>query len=84
MCHADLSVDGFIVSSAISAMTGICAGSQLHAFAVMSGLDAYVSGKNSLMSGYGKVGFLEDAERVFLSMDDSARNHVSWICMIAV
>uniref|UniRef100_A0A0E0JJ40 DYW domain-containing protein n=1 Tax=Oryza punctata TaxID=4537 RepID=A0A0E0JJ40_ORYPU len=84
MRRTDLSVDGFTVSSAISAMTGICAVSQLHAFAVMSGLDAYVSVNNSLMSGYGKVGFLEDAEKLFSSMDDSARNHVSWNCMIAV
>ncbi|KAL6839496.1 hypothetical protein ACP4OV_030766 [Aristida adscensionis] len=84
MRRGDVLVDGFTVSSAISALTGIAAVAQLHAFAAVSGLDAYVSVNNSLMSGYGKGGLLADAEKVFADMDDNVRNHVSWNCMIAV
>ncbi|XP_062210975.1 pentatricopeptide repeat-containing protein At3g49710 [Phragmites australis] len=84
MRRGDLPVDGFTVSSVISAVTSIAAVAQLHAFAVVSGLNAYVSAKNSLMSGYGKGGLLEEAERMFADMGDNERNHVSWNCMIAV
>ncbi|KAF8660512.1 hypothetical protein HU200_057663 [Digitaria exilis] len=79
-------VDGFTISSAVSAVTGtaIASVAQLHAYAVVSGLDSYVSVRNSLMSGYGKGMLLDDAERVFTDMDDCTRNHVSWNCMIAV
>uniref|UniRef100_A0A0A9BZK9 Pentatricopeptide repeat-containing protein n=1 Tax=Arundo donax TaxID=35708 RepID=A0A0A9BZK9_ARUDO len=84
MRRGDIPVDGFTVSSAVSAVTGIAVLAQLRAFAVVSGLDAYASVKNSFMSGYGKGGLLEEAEKVFADMGDSARNHVSWNCMIAV
>jgi pentatricopeptide repeat protein len=77
-------VDGFTVSSAVSVVTSVAVVAQLHAFAVMSCTDAYASVKNSLISGYGKGGLLEEAERVFYGMDDHGRNHVSWNCMIAV
>ncbi|CAL4949829.1 unnamed protein product [Urochloa decumbens] len=79
-----LAVDGFTVSSAVSAVTGIASMVQLHAYAVVSGLDSYVSVRNSLISGYGKGRLLEEAEKVFTDMGDSVRNHVSWNCMIAV
>ncbi|CAO2202798.1 unnamed protein product [Urochloa humidicola] len=79
-----LAVDGFTVSSAVSAVTSIASVAQLHAYAVVSGLDSYVSVRNSLMSGYGKGRLLEETERVFADMGDGARNHVSWNCMIAV
>ncbi|TVU20782.1 hypothetical protein EJB05_30378, partial [Eragrostis curvula] len=84
MRREGLPVDGFTVSSAVSAVTSIAVVAQLHAFGLVSGLDAYASFKNSLMSGYGKGGLLEEAERVFAGMSDNARNHVSWNCMIAV
>jgi pentatricopeptide repeat protein len=80
----DIPVDGFTVSSAVSAVTTVAVVAQLHAFGVMSCTDAYASVKNSLISGYGRGGLLEEAERVFYGMDDHARNHVSWNCMIAV
>ena len=79
-----LAVDSFTVSSAVSAVASIASLAQLHGYAVVSGLDSYVSVRNSLMSGYGKGRLLEEAERVFADMGDSVRNHVSWNCMIAV
>ncbi|KAF8676485.1 hypothetical protein HU200_047042 [Digitaria exilis] len=86
MRRGGLAVDGFTISSAVSAVTGtaIASVAQLHAYAVVSGLGSYVSVRNSLMSGYGKGMLLGDAERVFTDMDDCTRNHVSWNCMIAV
>ncbi|GJN05216.1 hypothetical protein PR202_ga22826 [Eleusine coracana subsp. coracana] len=84
MRREDIPVDGFTVSSAVSAVTSPTTVAQLHAFAAVSGTETYASVKNSLMSGYGKGGLLEEAERVFAGMGDDARNHVSWNCMIAV
>ncbi|RCV25546.1 hypothetical protein SETIT_5G175500v2 [Setaria italica] len=84
MRRGGLVVDGFTVSSAVSAVTGIASVAQLHAYAVVSGLGSYVSVRNSLMSGYGKGRLLEEVERVFADMGGSVHNHVSWNCMIAV
>ncbi|KAJ1289107.1 hypothetical protein BS78_02G139800 [Paspalum vaginatum] len=84
MRRGGLAVDGFTVSTVVSAVTGITSVAQLHGYAVMSGLDSYVSVKNSLMSGYGKGMLLEEAERLFADMGDSTRTHVSWNCIIAV
>ncbi|CAL4956549.1 unnamed protein product [Urochloa decumbens] len=61
-----LAVDGFTVSSVVSAVTGIASVAQLHAYAVESGLDSYVShghGRRAmeLFQDMARRGFTADA-----------------------
>lgn len=76
-----LDCDGFTMSSVISSLVG-CGGEQVHGFAVVSGLDGYVSVGNALVSCYSRMGMLMEAERVFEGMGDGRRDGVSWNCMI--
>lgn len=76
-----LDCDGFTVSSVISSLVG-SGGEQVHGFAVVSGLDVYVSIGNALVSCYSRMGMLMEAERVFEGMGDGRRDGVSWNCMI--
>ncbi|OAY63646.1 Pentatricopeptide repeat-containing protein [Ananas comosus] len=73
--------DGFTLSSVVSAGAGAGV-DQLHALAVSTGLDAYVSVNNSVISGYGKGGSVRSAEKLFDEM--LVRDEVSWNCMIVV
>lgn len=73
--------DGFTMSSVISSLNdgGV---RQLHGFALVSGLDSYVSVGNALVCCYSRMGMLREAELVFEGMGDGGRDGVSWNCMI--
>ncbi|WCJ32084.1 Pentatricopeptide repeat (PPR) superfamily protein [Euphorbia peplus] len=76
-------MDGFTISGVINACcndVGVIR--QLHSFSVFSGFDSYVSVSNSLVTYYGKNGFLEEAQRVFYGIREEKRDEVSWNTMI--
>ncbi|KAK4799341.1 hypothetical protein SAY86_024706 [Trapa natans] len=81
--RSNLAVDGFTLSAAITACSrSIGLIRLLHCFAVSSGLGAYTSVNNSLLTYYSKNGFLPEAKQVFNEMDDGLRDEVSWNSMI--
>nr|POE73488.1 pentatricopeptide repeat-containing protein, chloroplastic [Quercus suber]POE81807.1 pentatricopeptide repeat-containing protein, chloroplastic [Quercus suber] len=64
----DVKMDGFSMSSFLSAAAGLGsmkAGMQLHCFSVKSGLRCWLSVSNGLVDLYGKCGCIHDAHRAF-------------------
>lgn len=83
MREMGLDMDGFTLSGVITACCDdVDLIRQLHSLAVSYGFDSYVSVNNSLVSYYGKNGFLEEAKKVFYGMEEEVRNEVSWNSMI--
>uniref|UniRef100_A0A7N1A4E8 DYW domain-containing protein n=1 Tax=Kalanchoe fedtschenkoi TaxID=63787 RepID=A0A7N1A4E8_KALFE len=80
--EAGIDMDGFTISAAVTAACD-CAEliPQLHALAICGGFDSYASVNNSLLTYYGKTGFLEEARRVFFGMGEE-KDEVSWNSMI--
>lgn len=82
MRYMDLDMDGFTFSAAITAARGdndlI---KQLHCLAVLGGFPSYASVNNTLISCYGKNGFLAEAERIFYGRGE-IKDEVSWNSMI--
>ncbi|MQL83854.1 hypothetical protein Taro_016347 [Colocasia esculenta] len=76
-----MSMDGFTLSTVVSVLTGVRSVTNLHAFVVSAGYCLFASVNNALISGYSRVGHLEEAKWVFEEMGD-ARDGVSWNCMI--
>ncbi|KAK3030447.1 hypothetical protein RJ639_039204 [Escallonia herrerae] len=82
MRDEDLDMDGFTFSAVITACSrDIVLISQLHALAFLGGFDSYTSVNNTLITYYGKNGFLEEAKRVFYGMGVK-QDEVSWNSMI--
>ncbi|KAL0428919.1 UNVERIFIED_CONTAM: putative pentatricopeptide repeat-containing protein [Sesamum radiatum] len=72
-----------VVSSALSSCAELALldlGQQVHANSIKSGLDTSLSVDNSLVSLYAHCGCLENAEKVFKSME--IRNVISWTALI--
>lgn len=64
----DVEMDGFSMSSFLSAAAGLGSmktGMQLHCFSVKSGLGCWLSVSNGLVDLYGKCGCIRDAHRAF-------------------
>ena len=64
----DVKMDGFSMSSFLSAAAGLGSmnsGMQLHCFSVKSGLRCWLSVSNGLVDLYGKCGCIHDAHRAF-------------------
>ncbi|KAL3650525.1 hypothetical protein CASFOL_006928 [Castilleja foliolosa] len=81
----DLKMDGFIISSFLSATANLSdtrTGKQLHCYSVVSGFGEYKSVSNGLIDFYGKCRCLIDAQKVFDEMPDP--NVVSWNSLIHV
>ncbi|KAK4381174.1 Pentatricopeptide repeat-containing protein [Sesamum angolense] len=75
--------DHIVVSSALSSCAELALldlGQQVHANSIKSGLDTSLSVDNSLVSLYAHCGCLENAEKVFKSME--IRNLISWTALI--
>ncbi|KAL0464751.1 UNVERIFIED_CONTAM: Pentatricopeptide repeat-containing protein [Sesamum latifolium] len=75
--------DHVVVSSALSSCAELALldlGQQVHANSIKSGLDTSLSVDNSLVSLYAHCGCLENAEKVFKSME--IRNVISWTALI--
>lgn len=75
-------MDGFTFSAAITAASDDNSLiKQLHCLAVLGGFDLYASVNNTLITWYGKNGFLDEAKMVFYGMGD-IKDEVSWNSMI--
>ncbi|CAM8995888.1 unnamed protein product [Rhodiola kirilowii] len=77
-----IDMDGFTMSAAVTAACD-CTEliRQLHGLAICGGFDCYASVNNSLLTYYGKNGFLEEAKRLFYGMGEE-KDEVSWNSMI--
>eukprot|EP01018_Ginkgo_biloba_P024979 Gb_30090 [translate_table: standard] len=74
----------FIFASVLSACASLAdleRGRQVHGQIIKTGYDLLVSVGNSLVTMYAKCGSIDDANQVFLKMDE--QNVVSWSAMIA-
>ncbi|XP_008805802.2 putative pentatricopeptide repeat-containing protein At1g17630 [Phoenix dactylifera] len=56
-------------------------GKEMHSYAIRSGFEWYSFVKNSLICMYGKLGYREDAERLFL--ETTVKDLVSWNALIS-
>ncbi|KAL4181648.1 hypothetical protein AMTRI_Chr12g238390 [Amborella trichopoda] len=73
-------IDGFMISGAISACSSERQGKMVHALGVCLGLTVYVSVSNALITMYSGCGLLGDGIQVFGEMRE--RDEVSWNAMI--
>ncbi|KAE8649760.1 pentatricopeptide repeat-containing protein At2g03880, mitochondrial isoform X1 [Cucumis sativus] len=83
MRTARVDLDQFVVACVFSAcaeLTVIEFGRQVHANFIKSSAGSLLSAENSLITMYAKCGCLEDAIRVFDSME--TRNVISWTAII--
>lgn len=76
-----MAMDGFTLSTVISVLTGVGGVTNLHASVASAGYDSFTFVSNALISGYSRVGHLDEAKWVFEEMGD-ARDEVSWNCLI--
>ncbi|KAK6121867.1 hypothetical protein DH2020_044382 [Rehmannia glutinosa] len=75
----DLQIDGFIISSFLSASANLCAmktGKQLHCYSIVSGFLKWISVSNGLVDFYGKCRCTLDAQKVFDEIPDP--DIISW------
>jgi pentatricopeptide repeat protein len=75
--------DQFVIASVLSAcseLTVLEFGQQVHADFIKSGLESSLSVDNSLVTMYAKCGCIEDANRVFDSMQ--VRDVITWTALI--
>ncbi|KAG8391775.1 hypothetical protein BUALT_Bualt01G0222000 [Buddleja alternifolia] len=78
-----IATDHVVISSVLSSCAELALldlGQQVHANSIKAGLDSSLSVGNSLVSLYANGGSLEDAEKVFNSME--TRNVISWTALI--
>ncbi|CDP02643.1 unnamed protein product [Coffea canephora] len=77
-----LDMDGFTFSAAVNAASdNNSLIQQLHCLAVLGGFDSYASVNNTLITWYGKNGFIDEAKKVFYGMEE-IKDEVSWNSMI--
>ncbi|XP_004308698.1 PREDICTED: pentatricopeptide repeat-containing protein At2g27610-like [Fragaria vesca subsp. vesca] len=83
MRDAEIYPDQFVIASILSAcaeLTLLEFGQQIHANYIKSGLQASLSVDNSFVTMYAKCGCLEEAHRVFDSMQ--VQNVITWTALI--
>ncbi|CAN6704297.1 unnamed protein product [Malus baccata var. baccata] len=83
MRTAGIYPDQFVIASALSAsaeLTVLEFGQQIHANFIKSGLQASLSVDNSFVAMYAKCGCIEDANRVFDSMQ--VQDVITWTALI--
>ncbi|KAK4738673.1 hypothetical protein R3W88_002370 [Solanum pinnatisectum] len=83
MRMAEIKPDQIIIASVLSSCSELALlelGQQVHADFIKSGLGASLSVDNSLMTMYANCGCLEDAKKVFNSMQ--MHNVISWTALI--
>ncbi|KAK6918423.1 DYW domain [Dillenia turbinata] len=83
MRSAGITPDQFVIASVFSAcaeLTLLEFGQQVHANFVKSGLESSLSVDNSLVALYAKGGCIDDAKRIFDSMQD--RDVITWTTLI--
>ncbi|KAI8534722.1 hypothetical protein RHMOL_Rhmol10G0118800 [Rhododendron molle] len=82
MREAGLDMDGFTFSAVVTAACGdIALIRQLHSLGLVGGFDSFVSVNNTLITYYGKNGYLDEAKRIFYAICE-IRDEVSWNSMI--
>ncbi|KAL6581484.1 hypothetical protein OROMI_007407 [Orobanche minor] len=78
-----LKIDGYIISSLLSACANLSAaktGKQLHCYSIVSGFVKYISVSNGLVDFYGKCRCIQDANKAFSEI--SKPDVVSWNSLI--
>lgn len=70
------------IITACAALTGITEGRLVHGCTAEIGLDSHIEVANALINMYGKCGSLEDAQGLFVNMQE--RDRVSWNTLLTV
>lgn len=84
MQRSGIDPDHYTLGHAISACANIASleeGSQFHGKAIISGLIHYITVSNSLVTLYGKCGFIDDSTRLFNEMN--VKDEVSWTALVS-
>lgn len=83
MHNDDIKMDGFSLSTFLSASAGLGAiepGRQLHCYSLKNGLGNWISVSNGLVDMYGKCGSINDAQRAFTEI--TKPEVASWNCLM--
>ncbi|KAL8534482.1 hypothetical protein ACS0TY_010481 [Phlomoides rotata] len=83
MREDELQIDGFIMSTCLSASANLGAkqtGEQLHCYSIVSGFDRWISVMNGLIDFYGKCRSIKDAQKAFSEICNP--NVISWNCLM--
>lgn len=83
MREDDLQIDGFVISTCLSASANLGAkktGEQLHCYSIISGFNRWISVMNGLIDFYGKCRSIKDARKAFSEICNP--DVISWNCLM--
>lgn len=83
MREDDIQIDGFIISTCLSASANLGAkitGEQLHCYSIVSGFSRWISVTNGLIDFYGKCRSIKDAQKAFNEISNP--DVISWNCLM--